>query len=94
MFAATGLPFLDTSHRGCRYQAAESELHLPDTGRPTDADRQPYRHRLYPTVDIAAHQHENQHLLSVRLLHKAAEVADVVLRYQADRRLAATHERP
>ncbi len=84
MSAATDPPFLDTSHRRYRYQAAESELHLPGTGRPTDADRQPYRHRLYPTVDITAHQHENQHLLGVRFLHQAIEVAYVVLRYQAD----------
>ena len=93
MLATTGLPLLDTSYCRYRYQATESELYLSGTSRSTYADRQPYRHRLYQTVDIAAHQHENQHLPGVGFLHQAVEVADVVLRYQADGRLAATHER-
>lgn len=94
MLAATGLSFLDTSHSRYRHQAAESELYLLDTHRTVDVDRQPYRYRLHPTVDIAAHQHENQYLPRVRFLHQVAEVADVVLRHETNGRLAATHERP
>ena len=38
MLAATGLPFLDTSHRGYRYQATKPELHLLDIDRTTGVD--------------------------------------------------------
>ena len=82
--AATGIPVPDTGHRGCGHRATESEHHLPDSARAADADRKPNGSRFHPPVDIAAHQCAHQYLLGVRLLHQAAEAADVVLRHEAD----------
>lgn len=55
---------------------------------------QPYRNRLHSFKDSLTYLHKNQYLANIGFFHKTNETSDEVLRYEVDRRSAATHRRP
>ena len=64
---------------------------MANTLRTTDAYREPYCHRLYPSLVAVAYFAAHQHLTGKRLFHQAFEATNVVLRYQIDGRSYAAN---
>jgi len=52
---------------------------MADTLRTTDAYREPYCHRLYPSLAAVAYFAAHKHLSGKRLFHQTFEAANVVL---------------
>ena len=67
---------------------------MADTLRTTDAYREPYCHRLYPSLAAVAYFAAHKHLIGKRLLYQALKAPYVVLRYKTNGRSYAANGRP